>query len=223
MIKAIIIEDEPVAVQIIEGFIRNIDEIELLKTFNAAEPALSWLHENDVDVIFQDINLPSLNGVDLVKSLPNPPAVIFTTANPEYAVEGFELEAVDYLVKPIAFERFKKAIDKLIERLQRTSFETGSITLKTNNRTYIIKKADIQYLQSSGDYIKVFSKQHNLVVNTTMKEMEQALNTPFIRVHKSYIVNKDAVEYIEGNSIKVNDQLIPIGATYRKEVFEALK
>ncbi|MTI20132.1 response regulator transcription factor [Fulvivirga sp. RKSG066] len=214
MISSIIIEDEPIATKIIEGFISAHNEIELAEKFDKAEEALDWLKVNNVDVIFQDINLPDINGVEFVKSLAHPPKIIFITANPEYAVEGFSLNAVDYLVKPVAYDRFKDSVEKLKSTLNNSSQE-NALTFKSNSRTYFIKPTEISLFESAGDYIKVFSSKHDLVINRTMKQLEQQLDKSFIRIHKSYIVNKNAIEFIEGNQIKVNNRLIPIGATYR--------
>lgn len=217
MISAIIVEDEPIAIKIIKGFIEATDGIELIAEFHLAEDAMEWLQNNSVDVIFQDINLPDFNGVDFIKSLANAPKIIFTTANPSYATDGFDLNAVDYLVKPISFQRFSLAIDKLITSLyQKTNKE--SLTFKANNRTYFIKPTEIYYFESAGDYVKVNGKDQNLVINQTMKELEKNLNSDFLRVHKSFIINTTAIQYIEGNQIKINDKMIPIGATYKDKL-----
>lgn len=220
MIKAILVEDEPIAVEIISNFIKSLDGIELVAVERDAVSAVQWIYKNDVDVIFQDINLPQGNGIDLIKSLPNPPAIVFTTAYPEHAVDGFELNAIDYLVKPIAYERFKIAVEKVKEKL---SIGTNTkLTFKANNRTYIIDRSDIIFFQSAGDYVKVNAVDLKLVVNTTMKQLE-SLKQPFLRVHKSFIVNTQFVEFIEGNQIKVPGETIPIGASYKQGVLEHFK
>ena len=214
MIRSIIIEDEPIATKIIEGFIAAQENLVLVEKFSQSEKVMEWLRANTVDVIFQDINLPGLNGVDFVKSLANPPKIIFITANPQHAVDGFNLNAVDYLVKPVAFDRFQEAIEKLKVVLEKSGRE-NTLTFKANNRTYFINPVEISLFESAGDYIKVFSKSQNLVINHTMKGLEKQLDQNFIRIHKSFIVNKNAIEFIEGNQVKINDRRIPSGATYK--------
>lgn len=217
MIRALLVEDEPIAVEILSNFIKGIDGIELIEVKSDAASALKWIYENEVDVIFQDINLPQGNGIELIKSLPNPPVVVFTTANPEYAVDGFELNAVDYLVKPIAFERFRVAVSKVKEKLNSTT--EAKLSFKANNRTYLVDRKDVYFFKSAGDYVKVFTRDLKLVVNTTMKQLE-SLNEPFIRVHKSYIINKQYVKFIEGNIVVIAGESIPIGASYKKETLK---
>ncbi|MEP2771815.1 MAG: LytTR family DNA-binding domain-containing protein [Fulvivirga sp.] len=220
MIKALLVEDEPIAVEILSNFIKNLEEIELVAVKNDANSAMKWIYDNDVDVIFQDINLPQGNGIDLIKSLPNPPAIVFTTAYPEHAVDGFELNAIDYLVKPIAFERFKAAVEKVKSRLN--SKATDKLSFKANNRTYLIDRNDIIYFQSAGDYVKVNTADLKIVVNTTMKHLE-SLKQPFLRVHKSFIINTQYVDFLEGNLVKLAGESIPIGASYKLSVLDHFK
>jgi len=220
MIKALLVEDEPIAVEILSNFINNLEEIELVAVKNDANSAMKWIYDNDVDVIFQDINLPQGNGIDLIKSLPNPPAIVFTTAYPEHAVDGFELNAIDYLVKPIAFERFKAAVEKVKSRLNSKTID--KLSFKANNRTYLIDRNDIIYFQSAGDYVKVNTADLKIVVNTTMKHLE-SLKQPFLRVHKSFIINTQYVNFLEGNLVKLAGESIPIGASYKQSVLDHFK
>ncbi|UII19213.1 LytR/AlgR family response regulator transcription factor [Fulvivirga ligni] len=222
--KCIIVEDEPLAIEILESYVNAVPALEIVKVFDSSIEALTWLNKNheEVELLFMDINLPGLNGLDLLKGLIHPPAVIFTTAYPEYAIEGFEMDAVDYLVKPYSFERFKKAIEKC-ERWNESISVQKPFTVKTNNRTYVLKPADIDYIQSAGDYLKLYGRENNLVFNATMKSVESELKPHFLRIHKSYLINADKVEYLEGNCIKVGKKLLPIGNTYRKQVMDIFK
>jgi len=221
MIRCIIIEDEPIAAKIIKSFIDEISDLEFIAGFNSSEEAMEWISSNSVDVIFQDVNLPGMNGVDFLKSLAKPPKIIFITANPEYAVDGFELSAVDYLVKPISFKRFEKSIEKLREALKHNP-GGEKLIFKANNRTYLIKPEDIIYFESAGDYVKVNTTENNLIVNQTMKELEKTLGSGFVRTHKSYIINKKYVRFIQGNQIDLNDIKIPIGAKYKNSTLDTL-
>lgn len=221
MIKCIIVDDEALSREIIQSFVDKSKDLEIVKTFSNALDAIRHLRTDTVDLIFLDINMPELSGIDLMKQLPEPPAVIFITAYSDFAVEGFELDAVDYLVKPVAFDRFRKAIDRFRNRTPKN--ESQHLILRADKRTYSISLDSISHLQSAGDYIKVNSTEHKLVINDTMKEMEQRLSSDFIRIHKSHIVNLKHMQYLEGNQIKINNQLLPIGAKYREQVLNRIR
>lgn len=212
-LSSLVIEDEPVARDIIKSYVERYEGLELHGEFDSSEDAYQWLKANKVDVLFLDVNLPHMSGVELFKALVDKPQVIFITAYPDYAVDGFELEAVDYLVKPVSYERFSKSVDKLKEKKRINN--NSSLLLKSNGRTYPIEQQDIYYLQALGDYIKVFHTENTLIISETMKGIEQKLGPDFIRIHKSYIINRSHVKYIEGNQVRIKDELLPLGATYR--------
>ncbi|MEM7109368.1 MAG: LytTR family DNA-binding domain-containing protein [Bacteroidota bacterium] len=221
MISCVVIDDEVLSREVIISFIKNTGSLELIQAFANAIEAKAFLVDNRVDLLFLDINMPELSGIDFLKQTPHPPATIFITAYPDFAVEGFELSAVDYLVKPVAYERFLKAIRKYESY---TSTNTNKkLVVKADKRTYNIDQHTIYYLQSAGDYIKLFSKDHNLVIHATMKDLEAKMNQSFLRIHKSFIANLDHMEYVEGNQIKVNGKHLPIGAKYRDTLMEKIR
>jgi DNA-binding LytR/AlgR family response regulator len=226
-INCLIVDDEPLSQDVIRGFVNEIPWLNLQGIcFNALE-AMEILHEEEVDLIFLDINLPKLSGIKFAKSLEKNPMIIFTTAYPEYAVEGFELDAVDYLVKPIAFERFVKAVNKAREQVEmkhsRLQKEGGGyLVLKSDKKLYKINEADILFIQSWGDYIKVFTKDRVIIATETMKNLESSLGSHFIRIHKSYIVSTQSIRFIEGNQVRIGDQFLPIGLTYKDQLLEKL-
>jgi DNA-binding LytR/AlgR family response regulator len=226
-ISCLIVDDEPLSQDVIRGFVNEIPWLRLKGVcFNALE-AMEVLHENKVDLIFLDINMPKLSGIKFVKSLEKAPMIIFTTAYPEYAVEGFEVDAVDYLVKPVAFERFLKAVNKAREQIEMKNSQTPEkagryLVLKSDKKIYKINEEDILYIQSWGDYIKVFTKDRVIIAAETMRNLESNLGNQFIRIHKSYIVSTQSIRFIEGNQVKIVDQFLPIGLTYKEQLMEKL-
>ncbi|WP_047448115.1 LytR/AlgR family response regulator transcription factor [Alistipes sp. ZOR0009] len=233
-IRCLIVDDEPLAQRVVEKYIEQIPALNLAAKCSNALEAIDPLAKESIDIIFLDINMPSLSGVEFLRSLKNPPLVIITTAYPEYALEGFELDVVDYLLKPIPFERFVKAVNKAIARLQLRSVGNGtpaaveaknssdqlSLTVKADKRIYKIPLSSIIYIEGMGDYVTVYSAKGKIIAHDTMKRLEEELRRPdFIRVHKSYIISAQWVDYVEGNSIKVGDTMIPIGKSYRDEVY----
>jgi len=226
MIKCLIIDDEPLSRNVLKGFVADHPDLELEGECKDALEAMSFLEKNPVDLLFLDINMPKLSGVNFYRSLQNKPEVIFTTAYSEFAVEGFELNAVDYLMKPIAFERFIKAIQKVKKKLGQKStsvHEQDYIMLKADKKMYRTPFDDIFFCEALGDYVKVHLNDKVLIVTTTMKKLLSELpEGNFLRTHKSYIINKSRVEYIEGNQIKIGDCMVSIGQSYREEVMNAL-
>lgn len=218
-IRCIIIDDEPSSQNVLKSFINKIDYLDLKHVCNNALEALDYLKNNAIDLLFLDINMPHLSGVSFYRSLQNPPKVIFTTAYSEYALEGFELEAMDYLLKPFSFERFVKAISKIKDIKDNTN---NSIVIKSEKKLHQIKIEDILYLESLGDYIKVHLETNFLVVYKTLKSMYNELpKSIFKQVHKSFIINKNKLEYIEGNVLVINSTKIPLGQKYKKHFLES--
>ena len=220
-IRALIVDDEPLSQEIIETYLKDLPVIELVKTCNNALEALEALKEHDIQLIFLDINMPMLSGINMVKTLTAPPAIIFTSAYAEYAIDGFDLDAIDYLVKPFSFERFLKAVNKVRDKLgKQTHREQDFIVIKADKKLYKLDFADISYFNSVGDYVKVFTKQGKVIItNETLRNIEMNLPAElFIRTHKSYIVSIKAIRYIEGNQLMVDNMPIPIGLTYKDEL-----
>ena len=217
-IKCIIIDDEPSSQDILETFIKRVEYLELIAIFSSAVEAMSFLKEQAIDLMFLDINMPELSGLTFYKSLQNPPKVIFATAYTEHAVEGFELSAVDYLLKPFSFERFLKAIAKVNPVIEKP---TEHMLIKADKRLHQVKIDEIKYLESIGDYVKVHLLDSTLITYTTLKKIHQELpSSVFLKVHKSYIVNTNRIEYVEGNMIHIADNEIPIGASYKEDFQE---
>jgi DNA-binding LytR/AlgR family response regulator len=220
-IRSLIVDDEPLSQEIIETYIKDLPVIELVRTCNNALEALEALKQYDIQLIFLDINMPMLSGINMVKTLTAPPAIIFTSAYAEYAIDGFDLDAIDYLVKPFSFERFVKAINKVRDKLGKQSHkEQDFIVIKADKKLYKLDFADITYFTSVGDYVKVFTKQGKVIItNETLRNIEMNLPSElFVRTHKSYIVSIKAIRYIEGNQLMVDNNPIPIGFTYKEEL-----
>jgi DNA-binding LytR/AlgR family response regulator len=230
IIRSIIVDDEPLSLDILEGFIADIPMLELVGRCHNAIEAIEILQEKQIDLMFLDINMPKLTGTAFVKSSDNLPLFIFTTAYPEYAVEGFELDAVDYLVKPFSFERFLKAVQKAADLINMRSgnnsiHETGDgfLSIKSDKKFYRIDFKDLDYLQSYGDFVKVFSGGKMLITNETLKNLAKKLPRDFIRIHKGFVVNLGKVKYIEGNQVFLENQILPVGLTYREELITIFK
>ncbi len=227
--KCIIIEDEPLAQNVLKKYISDHPSLELVEIYNDALQAQTILSKQSIPLIFLDINLPKLSGINFIRTLSQPPLVIFTTAYSEYAVEGFELNAVDYLLKPFSFERFLKAVNRALEKLNAgnnkvTEEKSLHIFLKSDKKNHKVDLQSIQYIEAIGDYMKVVTDTGQLIVNETMKKLQDDLPVNyFIRVHKSFIISRNKIRFIEGNYVQLGDKRIPIGATYRHEVLAAVE
>jgi len=231
MIKYLIIDDEPIAHDIIKGYCDMLPNMELTKHCYDALEALDYLRNASVDIIFLDLNMPKLKGFDFLKTLRNKPKIIVTTAYKEYAIEGYELEITDYLLKPFSFERFLKAITKATEdkKKSETSIQTKvsndeeRIFLHTNKTHIQVKISEILYVQAEGNYAKVVFADKSIVIREKISDVLQVLPTEeFIQVHKSYLVAKKHIDKIEGNRITIGKHIIPIGKLYKMNVNELL-
>ncbi len=228
VLHCLIVDDEPPAQEVLRNYIHEISWLELHAVCDNAIEAMDTYREQQIDLIFLDINMPKLSGIMFARSLENPPMIIFTTAYPEYAVEGFEVNAIDYLVKPIAFERFLKAVNKARDHfeLKQDAQETKQqefIILKSDKKIYKINDHDILYVQSVGDYMKVHTSDKVIIAAETLKNIEKLLGDQFVRIHKSYLVSINQINFIEGNQVKIKDQFLPIGLTYKEGLMEKLK
>jgi len=230
-IRCLVIEDEPLAQNILKKYIGDLPSLELVAVCNDALEAQGIVASKNIQLLFLDINLPKLSGLNFLKTLPQPPLVIFTTAYPEFAVDGFDLNAIDYLLKPFSFERFLKAVNKVhgkgmhppnpsTEEKNTNEF----IFLKADKKVYKIDLDDIIYAEATGDYVKVNTRDEQFVVNITLKKLLELLPpAEFLRVHKSYLISTGKIKFFEGNYIKVGHTNIPIGAAYREEIFTRLR
>lgn len=222
-IKCIIIDDEPLAIKVIENHLSDFQNMELIATFNTAIAALPTIEENEIDVIFLDINMPKMSGLDFLRSLPTKPHIVITTAYREYAVESFDLDVLDYLVKPIPFGRFLKAINKITNRIglekekaNEVSFqEEPYIFLKVDKKLMKIKLNDILYIESLKDYIKVITVAGDYLVHKSMTSISEELpQENFLRIHRSFAIAINKITSIEGNSVEIANRRIPIGRNY---------
>lgn len=215
MITCLIIDDEPIARDILRTYIGDTPRLTLSGECESAMDALSFLKEQNVDLIFLDINMPKLSGISFLKSLSAPPKVILTTAYSEYALEGYELDVVDYLLKPFSFERFLKAVNKVP-----TSTETGRahVMVKADGKTYRIDENDILFAESQGYYITLHTTRERYTFNQTLTSFtEQLSDTKFLRAHRSYLVSLQQIDYVEGNMIHIRGRDIPVGQAYKEE------
>ena len=238
MINVIIVDDEPLAQDVLETYIEKIPELNLIEKCSNALEANEALKNHDIDLMFLDIQMPQLTGVDFLKTLNHPPLVIFTTAYPNYAIEGFELNALDYLLKPISLERFMKAVNKAEEQLELQSKGSSShgseeeeepnfIFVKADKKLVKINYADIIYIEGLKDYVIIRMDNSRVITLQTMKSLEEKLpQNIFKRIHRSYIVNVDKIEAIVGNMIEVVEKNqakhLPIGKNYRDELLEII-
>ena len=229
MIRCIAIDDEPLALQQMEGYINKTPYLELVASCQSAVDAKKILENDRIDVIFCDINLPEINGLDFVKSLNNPPMVVFTTAYSEYAIEGFRLDAIDYLLKPFGLDEFNHAAEK-IKMIYDTKAaaqevsqidEDDAIFLKTEYKIVRVNIANIQYIEAMSEYLRIFQGEGTrpIIVLLSMKKMEERLpSSSFMRVHRSYIINLKRIKEVSKNRIVLVDDIdIPIGDSYRDQ------
>lgn len=229
MITAIAIDDEPPALKVIETFCAAFDFITLQKTFTRTDEALKHLRKYPVDLIFLDIQMPSLSGIDLYKSIEQQTMVIFTTAFSEYAVEGFNLNAVDYLLKPFTPERFAQAVNKAAEYIrytrQRNTPESEYLFIRADYNLHKITITDIDYIEGLDDYIKIHLRQQKPVVaRMTMKHILEKLEAKdFIRVHRSYIVPLSRIRQVRNKVISIGEREITIGSSYEEAFFEKFR
>ena len=237
--RCIAIDDEPLALRQIAGYISKIPTLELISTFRSAVVAKEWLKENEVDLIFVDINMPDMTGVEFVQTLDVKAMVIFTTAYAEYAIEGFKLSAIDYLLKPFGLNEIVRATEKaqslyeliqLQERVEKnqeqseeveeSAEESGVLSVHADRKTHIVKLSNIVYLESAGEYVRLhLADGTKLVTLFRLKNMESSLQSAqFMRVHRSYIINLDHVSgYTKGRVFLTNEDYVPIGDSYKEQ------
>lgn len=229
--SCLIIDDEPIAISVMKSYLERVGNFTLLGGFTNAIDALSVLHSEKVDLIFLDIQMPGINGLEFFRSIPSPPSVIFTTAFRNYAAEAFDVDAIDYLLKPIPFERFLKAVNKFLEHrkpaplnLESEEDGAGYIILKSDKKNHRIKLDDILYIESLDDYVKVHTRQKTLVCYLRLSGIETMVGeASFARVHRAYIVNLKHITAFTNYQIDIGDRQIPIGRSYRDGVAQLLQ
>ena len=227
MIRAIAIDDEPLALEVISSHASQLDNVSLENTFSNPLDAFSYLSRNEVDLIFLDVQMPEMSGIDFIKTLSKPPKIILTTAYPDYALEGFELSVSDYLLKPIPFDRFVKAVVKVQEsiinkvggeQLQKATVEDDQfIFVNTDYKSLRINFKDIIYIEGWKDYVKIHLENEEVLTLLSIKQLEEILpQSKFIRIHKSFIVAYSAIELVERNQVKVKGVFLNIGGSYKE-------
>ncbi len=229
MIKSILVDDEPKAIEVINIHASKIPGLELSGAFTDPVKALAFLKSNYVDLIFLDINMPGINGMDFIRKLEYTPFIVFTTAYSDYAIESYNYESVDYLLKPIEFDRFYKAVQKVEKRmLQNTKglsgFNKGSFFVKDGYKTMRVDSDTILYIKGEGNYLQIVCAENKIMVRMTYRDiMEKLPANQFIRIHLSYIINLNKISKIEDNHIFIDGTSIPIGITYKDEFIKRIE
>lgn len=224
----VIIDDEPLAIEVIKAHISKISFLEVVAEFNSALDAFQLLSSQKIDLLFLDIQMPGIKGTDFLKTLVNPPKVILTTAYREYAYDGYELNVIDYLLKPIGYERFMKAVDKFIkshenQQLQETKHDDRYIYLNINKKVYKILIDEIIFVESVKDYLTIHTINGDIVAKHTISAFETLLPTnDFVRIHRSFIVSIKKIKGFNAHCIDVGGKELPIGPNYHDQVFKSL-
>lgn len=234
--KVLIVDDEYMARLLLENYAQKLPNLEIVGLCEDAFEALNYLRQEKIDILFLDIQMPQLSGLELVQTLQRKPAIVFTTAYSEYAVEGFRLDAVDYLLKPFSFERFVQAVNKSINYL---SFERNDTPIQTTDNqetkpsTNFFVKADgklvkvnfqdIIYIEGLKEYVSIYTQTDRIITLQSLKNLEDILpSNSFLRIHKSYIIALNRIESIIGNQVEIHKKMIPIGLTYKGNLMEVL-
>jgi DNA-binding LytR/AlgR family response regulator len=230
-IKCIIVDDEPLAIEILESYVSKIEQLHRVGSFRNAVTAFTFLQQHPVDLIFLDIQMPKLSGIDFLKTLKQPPKVIFTTAFRDYALEGFELEIVDYLLKPIPFERFLKAVAKVLHQPSAAVSSSPKQEVISDNYVYFkvdkkmikTKMTDVLYIESIKDYVKVKTSDKEIVTQQKISYLEESLpREQFLRIHRSFIVNLEKIDAYTATDVEIGKHSIPIGRNYKNDVMKIL-
>jgi DNA-binding LytR/AlgR family response regulator len=226
LLKCIIIEDEVLAQDVIKSHLARIGTLELAGVYRNAPEAEVALKTGEIDIMFLDIRLPGMSGLQFLRGLKDPPLVVLTTAYAEYALESYEFNVIDYLLKPISFERFSKAVNKILDGRLFTAaakeaylYSDDHIFVRSNSKFFRVNFSEILYIQGMRDYLKIYTPDYALVTHQTMNDLEKALpSRHFIRVHKSYIISLKHIRSIYGNTIELGKTTIPIGVNYKESV-----
>lgn len=232
--KCVIVDDEPLARELIRGHVEKLENFEIVAECSDAMKALSVLREKQVDLIFMDIQMPQITGIEFLKTLKHPPKVIITTAYREYALEGFELDVVDYLLKPVTFERFLKSVNKFYQMSQdQIQVVSNSSTEKTQEESFIYVKenkkvvkvylSEIRYIEGLSEYVQIYTDKRKIITKTSMALMEGKLPADsFLRIHKSFIVPVSKIEAFTANTIEIQGKELPIGRNFKNAVLSSL-
>lgn len=222
MIRCMLVDDEPLALDLLRDYVERHERLKLVGAFSNPIEALQNLNEESVDLVFLDVQMPELNGIQFMKIVGGKQQIILTTAYEKYAVDGFEHNAIDYLVKPISFDRFSAAVRRAEDRIAPTAAEPAALELETlfvrsEYKIIPINYDEIFYIESLGDYVAIYTKKGKTLTLETMKNLEEILpSSRFARVHKSFMVSLSQIESIEKSEITIADAIVPIGETYKK-------
>lgn len=232
-LRCLVVDDDPLSVQIVLNCINNTPFLKAEGSFTNPVEAAEALRTTPVDLLFLDVEMPLLSGIELLSTLQHPPLVILITSSKEYAVQAFEHAVVDYLVKPVSYARFLQAAQKAVEAFQRTATSADAIEapapdadftfVKVDNKLVRVSFDDVRYVEALGDYVHIVTSQSKLIVYSTMKAVEEKFpSSRFVRVHRSFIVNFNRIQALEDNSVLVEGKLIPVGQTYLRDVMQRL-
>ena len=227
-LKCVIVDDEPLAITILEGYLKKIPYIQILEKFTSALPVFEFLKSNSVDLLFLDVEMPGLSGIDFLKSLPQKPSVILTTANKNYAIEGFDLDVDDYILKPVSFERLLKAINRIVEKENTEKKPDIKITdefiyLKENKKMVKVFLKDILYIESIKDYVKVVTNCKTVVTKQQLSYFLNAFDSnEFLQIHRSFVVAVNKIDAFNSSGIEIGDKELPIGRKYKDLVTQNL-
>ncbi|MDH7447108.1 LytR/AlgR family response regulator transcription factor [Aquimarina sp. 2201CG14-23] len=233
-INCLIVDDEPLALDLLERHIKHFSQLELIASCWNAIEAFEVLKKESIDLIFLDIQMPGITGIEFVKSLQNPPSIIFTTAYRDYAVESYELDVIDYLLKPITMDRFFKSINKYFDKIegpqllqrdieQIKTTEDSFLYVNTNRKYVKVLFKKVLYVESLKDYVRIHIREQRIVTKDKISEFEKKLPNYFLRVHRSYIINTLEITAFTAHDIEIDGQEIPIGISYKKEVMAFLR
>jgi len=233
-LKCLIVDDEPLAIKLMQRHVEQMPGLELITSFQNPLEAYAFLKNETIDLVFLDIQMPVLTGLDFVKSLQNPPAIIFTTAYRNYAVESYELDVVDYLVKPISFNRFFKAVNKFISQkntkkpsiISPNIIEISSPThiyVNSNKKHIKVNFSEILYVESIKDYVRIHTSDSSIMTKDKISEFEKKLSADFLRIHRSFIVNTQKITAFTAQDVEIGEREIPIGGSYKEVVYKRLK
>lgn len=228
--RCLILEDEPPAARVLLRYLQDYPEWTCMGVHHSPHTAMAVLEAEAPDLLFLDIHLPDISGLNVLRQLQDPPMVVFTTAYPQYAVEGFELAALDYLLKPISPERFQKAMERALERLEqerileKTGQDSGFLSIRADRKVHRLPFQRILYLQALDDYVKIISSEGSLLPKITLSHLEKELpDQLFLRIHRSYIVNLKFLQNYDQQEVSIADRKLPIGKSFREQVSARLK
>lgn len=231
-LKTLIVDDDPVSIKVIQKFVETTDSLELAGSAQNAIEAANMLQSSEVDLVLLDIEMPEMSGLDLINTLNQRPQFILVTSQKEYAIEAFDYEVTDYLLKPVQYKRFLKAVNRALNNAQKTSNNgqqapeptSKTIFIKEKNQFSRIDKSTIHYIEAFGDYVNIYTNEKRYTIHSTMKKMEAKFteDDQFLRIHRSYIVNLDLIQSIDDNMVFIKNKMLPIGGSYKQKLLKRL-